>query len=43
MLIVVVWDCDFIPDDRNDTFFRNVGNHLQEYSPLQPKRPQSVN
>jgi hypothetical protein len=34
-------DCGLNPEDRGDTFFRNVGNHLQEHKASQPITPQS--
>jgi hypothetical protein len=30
------------PEDGGDTFSRNVGNHPQDYTASQPRRPQST-
>jgi hypothetical protein len=32
----------FYPKDGDDTFLRNVGTQLQNYTALQPRRPQST-
>jgi hypothetical protein len=32
----------FYPEDRGDMFFRNIVNHLQDYTVSQPRRPQST-
>jgi hypothetical protein len=49
MLIVVFWfatSCNLVdgyqPEDRCDTFLRNIRNHLQENTASQPRRPQST-
>jgi hypothetical protein len=34
--------CVFYPEDGDDTFLWNVGNHIQDYTALQPKTPQST-
>jgi hypothetical protein len=31
------------PEDGGDTFLRNIGNHLQDYTASQPRKPQSTN
>jgi hypothetical protein len=37
-----MWSCAVHPENVDDTFFRNVGNHLKGHTASQPRSPLTI-